>query len=529
MLTHYFFNHRKSVIISIITGLIIGFLVGCAHFAMIYHEREKRFDTITAHLQHFLNNNFTELRKTVDSLQPLTNSPCTDILSELTTRAAFTLNVRAFLLVDDGRAVCSSATGAMDVPLNQLVPGIDIRKPLDVAVLAGTPMMPGKTAIGLWLRNPEHADRGIFTSLNANLTPLLLYPTRHDDFSGLALGLDHLAISSFSSELINPQTLDKRPVRQVKLVGLPISVYLYASDWPRENLQFTFLLALVSALLASVLCFYILTLRRHPGKELLSAIKHNQFYVVYQPVIDTQSMKIAGVEALMRWKHPEAGNIPPDVFIHFAETQDLIVPLTRHLFKLIAHDAQTLQHILPPGSRLGINIAPAHLHTDGFRQDICAFVDSLPQNHFQLVLEMTERDMLNQTVATKIFDWLHEQGYLIAIDDFGTGHSALIYLERFRFDYLKIDKGFISAIGTETVTSPVLDAVLLLAKRMDLTTVAEGVETPEQASWLCDRGVNYLQGYWISRPLTLKQLVDAHEEPAKYFRSSQASITIQGQ
>jgi sensor c-di-GMP phosphodiesterase-like protein len=91
-----------------------------------------------------------------------------------------------------------------------------------------------------------------------------------------------------------------------------------------------------------------------------------------------------------------------------------------------------------------------------------------------------------------------EQGFEIAIDDFGTGHSALIYLERYNFDYLKIDRGFVQAIGTETVTSPVLDAVLTLSRRLKLMTVAEGVETQEQAEWL-RHGVNFLQGYWLSR------------------------------
>ncbi|POP47840.1 phage resistance protein [Superficieibacter electus] len=528
MLTHYFSTGRRVWLISILSGLLVGLLVGCAHFAAIYHERETRFDNITGHLQHYLNDAFHELHSTIDALQPLTQYPCADIVSELTTRAAFTLNVRAFLLINRGRVVCSSATGAMDSALDDLVPGIDIRKPIDISVLPGTPMMPGKTAIALWMRNPQQADSGVFTSLNANLTPLLLYPSRRDDFSGIAVGFDHVAISSFSHQLVDPYKLNQPPVREVRLDGLPLNVYLYASAWPKENLQFTLLLAVMSALISCVLCFYIITLRRHPGKELLAAIRNNQFYVVYQPVIDSSTMKIAGVEALMRWKHPEAGEIPPDVFIHFAETQNLIVPLTRHLFKLIAHDALTLQNVLPPGSRLGVNIAPGHLHADSFCQDIRSFVSSLPASHFQLVLEMTERDMLNEKVATQLFDWLHEEGFLIAIDDFGTGHSALIYLERFRFDYLKIDRGFIAAIGTETITSPVLDTVLSLAKRMHLTTVAEGVETPEQASWLCERGVNYLQGYWISRPLTLMQLVAAHDEPAKYFRSSQPSITIQG-
>ena len=131
----------------------------------------------------------------------------------------------------------------------------------------------------------------------------------------------------------------------------------------------------------------------------------------------------------------------------------------------------------------------------------------MPAQHFQIVLEITERDMLDQHGATQIFEWLHSAGFEIAIDDFGTGHSALIYLERFTVDYLKIDRGFVKAIGTETVTSPVLDAVLTLSRRLNMLTVAEGVETLEQARWLRAHGVNFFQGYWVSRPLTLDNFV----------------------
>ena len=221
----------------------------------------------------------------------------------------------------------------------------------------------------------------------------------------------------------------------------------------------------------------------------------------------------------MRWSHPTAGNIPPDAFISYAEAQDLIVPLTHHLFELIARDAPVLKDLLPPGAKLGINIAPGHLHAESFQQDIRNLAASLPQNYFQLVLEITERDMLHLEKAMSLFTWLRGEGIEVAIDDFGTGHSALIYLERFTLDYLKIDRGFVNAIGRETITSPVLDAVLTLTHRLNLVTVAEGVETEEQASWLRDHGVDYLQGYLISRPLTLQQLIVEYRKPAKYFTS----------
>ncbi|MGK0599044.1 cyclic di-GMP phosphodiesterase [Yokenella regensburgei] len=517
MFTRYFSVGRKILFTSILVGLVAAILAGGIQFSVIHHKRSEQFDTVIKDLQNYLNGYFSDLRSTVDYLQPLTMSPCEQIQQELTARAAFSVNVRAFLLVTDKRAVCSSATGPMNVPFEELVPQIDLSKAMDMTILPGTPMLPSSPAFALWVRSPLMKNRGVFASVNANLTPFILYSGEQNNFSGIALVVNHLALTSFTQHLIDPATLPQKPVRSASLNDLPVQIYLYGQFWTRDDVQYALLLLLVVGLVTGLLCYYILSIRISPGKEILSAIKRNQFYVVYQPVVSTEDMKIRGVEVLMRWNHPVAGEIPPDAFINFAEAQQLIVPLTRHLFELIADDAATLQKLLPPGAKLGINIAPGHLHAESFRDDMRTFSASLPPNYFQVVLEITERDTLHHKNAMQAFEWLHHEGFEVAIDDFGTGHSALIYLERYAFDYLKIDRGFINAIGTETVTSPVLDTVLTLARKMKLVTVAEGVETQEQAHWLRDHGVNFLQGYWISRPLTLEQFVKAHSLPANYF------------
>lgn len=405
----------------------------------------------------------------------------------------------------------------MDTPLTQLIPAIDIRKPLDMAILPGTPMIPKSAALALWVGKPGDKNSGIFVSINANLTPYILYSARQNDFSGIALAIDHTAISTFSNRLVDPQTLHDAPIRQTQIEGLPLKVYLYANSWLAENTQFALLLGVVCGLLAGLLCYYVLTIKSDPRKSILLGIKNNQFYIVYQPVVNAQTLRIMGVEVLMRWRHPVVGEIPPDIFINLAETQQMIVPLTDHLLALIARDAPALQRILPRGVKLGLNISPAHLQADSFRDDMLRFTAALPAGHFHVVLEVTERAMIDKEKSMANFAWLHRQGFEIAIDDFGTGHSALIYLERYNFDYLKIDRGFVQAIGTETVTSPVLDAVLTLSRRLKLMTIAEGVETQEQAEWLRAQGVHFLQGYWISRPLSLAALVAAHDEPANYF------------
>ncbi|MEE7530809.1 cyclic di-GMP phosphodiesterase [Klebsiella huaxiensis] len=517
MPTRHFSPRRKIWLTSLCIGIAVALLAGSIQFMVIYHNRAERFDVIIDNVHAYLKSYFHDLNQTIDDLQPLVDQPCENVDSGLTAHAAFSPNVRAFLLVKNGFAFCSSATGAMNTPLTQLIPQLDISKAVDMAILPGTPMMPQSAALAMWVRSPHGGEDGVFVSINANLTPYILYSSRQNDFSGLALAISHTAISTFSNKLIDPQTLLSPPIRQVQIDGLPLKVYLYANSWLAENTQFSLLLGVVCGLLAGFLSYYVLTIKSDPRKELLLAIKNDQFYVVYQPVVKSDTLQISGIEVLMRWRHPTAGEIPPDVFITLAEAQQMIIPLTRHLLKLIAHDAVTLQSLLPAGSKLGINISPAHLHADSFQQDIQHFATTMPSGHFSVVLEITERAMIDKSRSLENFDWLHEQGFEIAIDDFGTGHSALIYLERYNFDYLKIDRGFVQAIGTETVTSPVLDAVISLSRRLKLTTVAEGVETQEQAEWLCQHGVNYLQGYWLSRPLTLEALVAAHNEPAKYF------------
>ncbi|HDY3060657.1 TPA: cyclic di-GMP phosphodiesterase [Salmonella enterica] len=507
MLTRDSSSGRKILLTCIITGMAAALLVGSLQFFLSLHKRDVKYNTLLSDVQHYLISYFADLKATTDILQPLTINTCQQVGAELTSKAAFSLNVRAFLLIKDKKVFCSSATGVMNMPLQQLVPEIDIRKDVDMAILPGTPMMPNKPAMVIWYRNPLLNDSGVFTSLNINLTPYLLYTTRQEDFNGIALIVGKTALSTFSSRLMTVAELPDTPSRQAIISGMPLRIQLYADSWTYNDVWYASMLGCISGIVAGFICYFIYALRTRPGKEILTAIKHEQFYVVYQPVVDTRTLSVTGLEVLLRWRHPTAGEIPPDAFIHYAEAQQLIVPLTQHLFELIARDAPTLQKIMPVGAKFGINIAPEHLHSDCFKEDMHRLRNALPARHFHIVLEITERDMLQQHEAAKLFEWLHSAGFEIAVDDFGTGHSALIYLERFTLDYLKIDRGFIQAIGTETVTSPVLDTVLTLSKRLNMLTVAEGVETPEQARWLRDHGVNYLQGYWISRPLPLKDFV----------------------
>ena len=504
--SRYFTSVRQIAAFSILAGVLAALLIGGITSLTLHSKREANYDTLTEEMSEYLTTFFQDLQSTISGIQPLTLSDCHQVSGELTSRAAFNANVRAFVLVRNGNAYCSSATGSMLMEMSQLSPDIDINKNIDLVIMLGTPMMPGKPTIAAWFKNPVIEGRGVFATLNVNLTPYLLFTTRQSDMVSMAIIAGDKALTTISSNVMNAANLPKHPTRVISMEDFPIKIALYGKTWPVEDIQISILTGLIFGILGGALCAYFLTVRLRSGKEILMGIKRGQFYVVYQPVVDAKELKMSGVEVLMRWNHPIAGPIPPDAFIAFAEAQQLIVPLTRHLFDLIARDAKKLQHILPAGARLGVNLAPSHLHSPTFKEDIQAFAASLPPHHFQLIFEITERDMVKENEASCLFTWMNEQGFQTAVDDFGTGHSALIYLERFKLDYLKIDRGFVNSIGLETVTSPVLDAVLTLARKLSMTTVAEGVETPEQAKWLIDRGVNYLQGYYFARPLTLEQL-----------------------
>jgi len=301
--------------------------------------------------------------------------------------------------------------------------------------------------------------------------------------------------------------LPKSHASQLAVPGYPLSMIFYHQSLTANDIRLTVLGSLVLSLMVGVLYYYMQILRQSPERALMRGIKHNEIFVEYQPVFHSATNTIAGLEALIRWQHPTEGRIPPDLFIPYAESEGLIVALTRHLFRRIVADIPQLVQALPRGAKLGINLAPSHLNAPSFHDDITELLAKLPTDYFTVVFEITERGMVEEQNALEEFEWLHRQGVEIAVDDFGTGHSALIYLQRFTLDYLKIDRGFVNTIGQDTATAPVLDAVISLSKKLNMLTVAEGVETAEQVSFLQERDVNFMQGYYFSKPLGIEEFV----------------------
>ncbi|MFS2224487.1 cyclic di-GMP phosphodiesterase [Pantoea sp. B65] len=518
LVKHPLTNARRVAWLSAVVGLIFFLLFTAITISITWKKRAEDNDRLVDYTRDYIVNALNSLGKTLTPLLVLTTRPCIHINNELTSRAAFTTGIRAILLVRDGIAYCSSATGAFNLPVSHFLPQTDLTKERDLSIVAGTPMMPKQPAMVMWMKQPDSRQSGVLTTLNMDMTPYLLMASRQQDISGMALAVGDNAVTSWNHDVIRISQLPATPLRILNIAGYPITFYLFGPELPQRDVNIILLTGLLLAVLVTSSCFLLLTLRLRPGKEIMLGIKRNEFHVEYQPLIEASTGNVYGLEALLRWTHPTEGRIPPDAFISYAEGQNLIIPLTCHLFELVARDAHKMRQVVPAGIQMGINLSPNHLSSDSFRQDVNTWIKAMPEGHFNYVFEITERTMVSERHAIEVFDWFHHQGFKIAIDDFGTGHSALIYLEKFKFDYLKIDRGFVQSIGMETVTSPVLDAVLNLAKKLNLSTVAEGVETEEQATWLLNRGVTHMQGFLFARPMTVAQLIT-------YFQTRQTALS----
>jgi len=236
--------------------------------------------------------------------------------------------------------------------------------------------------------------------------------------------------------------------------------------------------------------------------ELRYALAHNELEVYYQPQIEMTTGKVVGLETLMRWNHPQKGRIPPDMFIPFAEEIGLIVEMDRWSMNQAMKQVQHWQTMgLTPG-KLSLNLSLIQLnHLDFLASVQQAIAQSLIQPE-DLMFEITETQIMrNPEQATQTLTRLKELGLSLAIDDFGTGHSSLSYLKNFPIDKLKIDQSFVRDMTTDKDDANLVNAIINIAKSLEMSVIAEGVETQAQADMLISNGCHEAQGYLYSKPL----------------------------
>lgn len=236
--------------------------------------------------------------------------------------------------------------------------------------------------------------------------------------------------------------------------------------------------------------------------DLKKAIEREELVLFYQPQINLRTGKIAGLEALIRWQHPELGLVPPMKFIPVAEESGIIVAIGEWVMKEACRQAQAWrQNGLAP-IRMGVNIS-SHQFRQGDLVPMVkqALLDSgLPSSFLEL--ELTESSIMQNVDKTiDILDQLKEAGVNLSVDDFGTGYSSMSYLKRFPLDTLKIDRSFVMDITTDPNDAAIIKAIIAVAKSLGLKTIAEGVETKEQLQFLRNHLCDEIQGFFISKPI----------------------------
>jgi len=242
--------------------------------------------------------------------------------------------------------------------------------------------------------------------------------------------------------------------------------------------------------------------------ELRTAIKEQQMEVYFQPKVDLINNKICGMESLIRWQHPDLGQLSPASFIPLAEETGLIIELDRWAYRQsILHFQNWYEQGLFTDNVLALNISIRQLE----QADILDFLDQLILetgiNPTRLELEITETQMMNNMQSIEgVLKEIEELGIRLAVDDFGTGYSSLSHLKQLRLDTLKIDRSFITDIPTDEEDTTIVRAVLAMAKGLKLHVVAEGVETIEQLNFLKQEGCLCAQGFLLSKPLSVKKM-----------------------
>jgi len=239
--------------------------------------------------------------------------------------------------------------------------------------------------------------------------------------------------------------------------------------------------------------------------ELRNAVRAKKINVVYQPIVELESNRCVGAEALARWQRSDGEMVSPDVFIPVAEEAGIISDITLIVLKQIIHDlGGQLRNI--PDLSINLNLSSHDLESDSLARDITRELDREKIPALAIKMEITERALIDSDTARGKINYFRRLGHRVAIDDFGTGYSSLSYLQTFELDTLKIDKAFVDAIEAQAVTSGVIVHVIEMAKSLGLDIVAEGIESQEQIEWLRSHGVRFGQGFFFSRPLSAHDL-----------------------
>ena len=243
------------------------------------------------------------------------------------------------------------------------------------------------------------------------------------------------------------------------------------------------------------------------------ALEKEQLFLLYQPQLDLKDGAICGFEALLRWRHPEMGLVPPDRFIRIAENSGLILPIGDWVLRTACSQARKLQESGIPAVPVAVNVSALQFRNEDFCERVRTVLKETGLAPQHLELELTESMLLaDADLTVRVLQELNRIGVSVAIDDFGTGYSSLSYLRRFAVNTLKIDRSFIREVAVNSDDAAITAAIISLGNTLKLNIVAEGVENEQQMSFLQAQQCSAIQGYYFSKPLPIDELASKLRE-----------------
>ena len=251
-------------------------------------------------------------------------------------------------------------------------------------------------------------------------------------------------------------------------------------------------------------------LRLDRETELRRALERGELWVAYQPILQLATGAVVGVEALVRWQHPERGVVGPDQFIPLAEETGLILPLGRWLRWQACHQVRAWQERFDGQAclQLSVNLSPREFQQPDLVADLTGILEETGLSPSCLTLEVTESAAIatDPELSVSALSVLRKLGLRLALDDFGTGYASLSAIKRFPVDDLKIDHSFVAGLGRSHEDTAIVRATIGVARALGLRVTAEGVETAEQIAQLRDLDCDCVQGYFVAPPLTAEAL-----------------------
>jgi len=236
--------------------------------------------------------------------------------------------------------------------------------------------------------------------------------------------------------------------------------------------------------------------------DLRKALERDELIVYYQPQINVSTGAVVGVEALLRWQHPDLGWVPPAQFIPVAEETGVIDAIGEWVLETACRQGKRWLDAGYPPMQIGVNLSGVQLRRGGIEKVVSEVLAATGLKAQYLELELTESMLMQDTeIVVMTLCGLRDRGVHLSVDDFGTGYSSLSYLKRFPLTTLKIDRAFIRDIETDPADAAITKAIIAMAKSLELGVIAEGVETQQQCEFLKDEGCKVVQGYLFSKPV----------------------------